>query len=150
MPRLLVDAIDEAPAWADNYPRVICDATLALYWLERTDHIDLIERNVRTKVIAPDFRCPMKDGRLAMAQLCALQGRYEEASDWFAKARTVLDEQRARPLRAIVDFDEALMYKRRASKRDRERVAPLMEAALRQFRDLGMTGWIRRGAELQA
>src|SRR5262249_17491848 len=68
---------------------------------------------------------------------------------WFAKARTVLDEQGARPLRAIVDFDEALMYCRRGARGDMESAPPLLEAALQQFHALGMTGWIRRAAELR-
>ena len=32
-----------------------------------------------------------------------LQGRYDEAREWFAQARAVLDEQGARPLRAITE-----------------------------------------------
>src|SRR5262249_22606075 len=111
---------------------------------ERTDHIKLIEHNLLEKVVTPDFRYPMMDGRLALARLCALQQRSDEAAEWFAKARTVLDEQGARPLRAIVDYDEALMYARRDTPSDRERAAPLLEAALAQFRALGMPGWIRR------
>jgi DNA-binding NarL/FixJ family response regulator len=61
----------------------------------------------------------------------------------------VLEEQGARPLRAIVDYDEALMYVRRGRRGDRNRAAPLVEAALAQFRQIGMTGWIKRGEELQ-
>src|SRR5262249_24679732 len=105
-------------------------------------------RNLRGKTIAPDFRYPHVDGRLSLARLCALQGRYDEAVEWFAKARAVLDEQGARPLRAIVDYDEALMYARRGAAGDRERAVPLLETALRQFRALGMPGWIRRAEHL--
>jgi hypothetical protein len=90
----------------------------------------------------------MRDARLAMARLCALQRRYEEAGEWFAQARTVLDEQGARPLRAIVDYDEALMYARRGAAGDAERAQRLVDAALRQFRTLGMPGWIRRAEAL--
>src|SRR5262249_12831247 len=63
--------------------------------------------------------------------------------EWFARARRVLDEQGARPLRAIVDYDEALMYVRRGDPGDVERAAPLLDAALAQFRGIGMPGWIR-------
>src|SRR5262249_36640525 len=83
-------------------------------------------------------------------RLCALQQRHDEAIEWFAKARTVLDEQGARPLRAIVDYDEALMYARRAAPGDHDRARPLIDAALRQFRPLGMPGWIRRAEALLA
>ncbi len=57
---------------------------------------------------------------------------------------TVLDEQGARPLRAITDYDEALMYLRRGGTGDLARARPLLEVALSQFREIGMTGWIRR------
>ena len=97
-----------------------------------------------------DFRYPMRDGRTALACLCALQGRHDEASRWFAEARTVLEEDGARPLRAIVDYDEALMYARRAADGDHERALPLLEAAMRQFSEIGMTGWTRLGEELRA
>src|SRR5262249_31173608 len=141
-------AIERAPGWADGYTRMICDAAETLWLTARTDWIDDIERNLREKVIAPDFRFPMMDGRLALARLRALQRRYEEALEWFAKARTVLDEQGARPLRAIVDYDEALMYARRDGPGDRERALPLLDSALAQFRALGMPGWIRRAEAL--
>ena len=72
-----------------------------------------------------------------LARHCALQGRYDEAVDWFAKARAVLDEQGARPLRAIVDYAEALMYLRRDEPEDKPRAAPLLDAALARFRELG-------------
>jgi class 3 adenylate cyclase/tetratricopeptide (TPR) repeat protein len=141
-------ALERLPAWADTYTRLACDAAETLWFTEQTNHIAAIERNVRTKVIEPDFRYPMMDGRLAVARLCALQQRWDEAVDWFAQARTVLEEQGARPLRAIVDYDEALMYARRGAAGDRERARPLVTAALRQFRTLGMPGWIRRAEAL--
>ena len=146
----LLPAVDQAPAWAENYARLACDLAETLWFADRTDRIDIIERNLRKKVITPDFHQPMRDGRLAVARVCALQQRYDEAVEWFAKARTALDEQGARPLRAIVDYDEALMYARRAAPGDRERAAPLVDAALAQFRTLGMSGWIRRAEALEA
>jgi tetratricopeptide (TPR) repeat protein len=146
----VLPAIERAPGWALNYTRIACDAAETLWLAERTDHIDVIERNLREKVIAPDFRFVMMDGRLALARLCALQGRYDEAAEWFTKARAVLDEQGARPLRAIVDYDQALMYARRGAPGDPERTRPLLDAALLQFRTLGMPGWIRRAEALSA
>ena len=133
----------------NTYGPMSCDAAATLWLLERTDHIEVIERGIREKVVAPDFRCPMRDGRHALAQLCALKGRHDEAVAWFAKAREVLDDQGARPLRAIVDYDEALMYVRRGRRGDRGRAMPLVEAALSQFREIGMTGWIVLGEKLE-
>jgi len=42
------------------------------------------------------------------------------------------------------------MYARRAADDDRQRALPLLDAALAQFREIGMTGWVRRGEELRA
>ena len=142
--------LERAPGWSPNYSAIACAAANALWDLERTDHLEVIERSLLEKVIAPDYRYPMTDARLALAQLCGLQGRHDEARDWFAKARTVLEEQGARPLRAIVDYTEAQMYQRRAKPGDIDLAAPLLATALAQFRDVGMTGWVRRGEELQA
>ena len=144
----ILPALQRAPVWAPSYADIACNAAATLWLLERTDHAGTIESALQ-KVLAADFRCPMRDARLATGQLCALQGRYDEAVEWFAKARAVLDEQGARPLRAIVDYDEALMYARRGAAGDGERAAPLLEAALEQFRAIGMTGWIKRAEELR-
>ncbi len=145
----LCNRLDRIPVWDPNNQRALCDAAHALWALERTDHLDVIERNLREKVIAPDFRYPMFDGRLALARLCALSGRYDDADEWFQVARNVLAEQGARPLRAIVDYDQALMYVRRDAAGDAERAQRLLEAALSQFRQIGMPGWISRAEALQ-
>jgi hypothetical protein len=54
-----------------------------------------------------------------------------------------LEEQGARPLRAIADLDEAVMYLRRNEDGDRHRAGPLLAAATIQFRALGTTRWLR-------
>lgn len=145
----LLSPLERAPGWAVGYTLIACEAAAALWLIGRTDHIEVIERNLREKVVVPDFRWATVDARLSMGQLCALQGRYDEAVEWFAHARAVLDEQGARPLRAIVDFDEALMYHRRAGAGDRERMHSLLNVALQQFRALEMPGWIKRAEGLQ-
>src|SRR5262245_8867367 len=130
-----------------NYTAIACMAAETLWFVQRTDHLATIERAVRDKVVAPDFRYPNVDGRLALARLCALRGEWDEATDWFARARSVLEEQGARPLRAIADFDEAVMYQRRAAPGDRERALELLDRARRRFEELGMTGWLRRAGK---
>jgi ATP/maltotriose-dependent transcriptional regulator MalT len=145
----IIDAIERSPGWATNYTTMICLSAGALWFADRTDHASTIERNLTAKTLAADFRYPMVDARQSMARLCALQGRHEQAAEWFAKARDVLDEQRARPLRAVVDYDEALMFVRRGRRGDRNRALPLLDAALTQFRALDMPGWIERGKRLR-
>jgi class 3 adenylate cyclase len=131
-------------AWGLSYRIAACDSASTIWLLNRTDYLDIIENSIREKVLAPDFRFPMRDGRMSMGRLCALSGRYDEAAEWFAQAREVLDEEGWRPLRAITDYDEALMYLRRGGCGDAERAMPFLAAASAQFRALGMTGWIRR------
>jgi hypothetical protein len=67
-----------------------------------------------------------------------------------AEARLVLADQGAAAHLAICDFDEALMHIRRGGPGDAAAAAPLLEAALRQFEAIGMTGWLRRAHDLQA
>ncbi len=145
----VVPALERAEGASPNYPVIACGAADALWAAGRTDHLDAVERNLRQKVVEPDFRYVGFDGRLSLARLCALSGRFDEASEWFQRGRAVVEEQGARYLRAVADYDEALMYARRAVGGDRERALPLLDAALAQFREIGMTGWIRRGEELR-
>ncbi len=132
------------------YAITACNSAFALWLMNRTDHIEAIERSLRERVMVTDFRPPMRDWRLSLARLCSLQGRYDEAREWFASSRLALEEQHARPLRAIVDFDEALMYLRRDQSGDCEQAQPLLSEALRQFHAMKMTGWIKRATELAA
>ncbi|MGH9001811.1 MAG: hypothetical protein ACRDYV_01660 [Acidimicrobiia bacterium] len=101
-------------------------------------------------MLGPDFRYAGVDGRLALARLLALQGRHEEATACFRDARAVLDEQGARPVRAICDHDEALMHLRRCRVADAGRARSLLDAAGAQFDDLAMTGWMRRAENLSS
>jgi class 3 adenylate cyclase len=139
----VLPALRRASAWALNYLRTACDAAETLWLLDRRDHLPVIEAALRDKALPADFRWPMADARLSLARLCGLDGRHEEATHWFAQARVMLDAQGARPLRAIVDFDEALMHQRAGH---RDVAQPLLHAAVGEFARLGMSGWLRRAA----
>jgi DNA-binding SARP family transcriptional activator len=143
----VLPALQRAAPWGWHYLRIACDAAETLWLLDRRDHLPVVEAALRDNVLPADYRFPMVDARLALARLCAVDGRPDEASQWFAKARTVLDAQGARTLRAIVDFDEALMHTR-AGRPDAAR--PLLDAAVAQFTSLGMSGWLRRAGTVGA
>ena len=143
----VMPAIRVGAAWSVNYCLMTGAAAATAWMLESTEHAPALEESIREKVVGPDFHFPLWDGRLSLARLCAIQRRHDEAVEWFAKARTVLEENGSRPLRAICDHDEALMYLRRHGPSDIERAQPLLAAALEQFIELGMTGWIRRAHE---
>ena len=124
------------------YGIAACNAAFALWLLNRTDHADIIERSLREKILPGNFRSPMRDSRLSIARLCALRGQHDEAHESFVKARSSLEDQGARPLRAIADFDEALMYLRRGLPSDPGLAAPFLREASAAFDSMGMTGMV--------
>jgi tetratricopeptide (TPR) repeat protein len=144
---LPVQALARAPSWALNYTRTASDTAETLWLLSRRDHLRSVEAAVRLKALPADFRFPMMDLRLSLARLCAVDGRPDEAAHWFGQARAALEEQGARPLRAITDFDEALMHTRLECHAN---ARPLLEAAAGQFQRIGMTGWLRRAEHVAA
>ena len=143
-------AVERAGGGVVSYTGLICRCCEALWRLGRADFADVLERNLLAKTLAGDFRELGVDARLAMAQLCALTGRPGEAHQWFERARAVLDEQGARPLRALVDLDEAWMEIRRGPHGDRDRARALLDVACEQFQAIGMPGWIERAEALRA
>jgi tetratricopeptide (TPR) repeat protein len=155
-PELALQRVESLPAalergapWDRTYCSMACIGTATLWMLNSNAYAEILERNIRVKVLGPDFRAPVSDSRLSLARLCALQGRYDEAVEWFARAREVLDAQGARPLRAIADFDLALMYIRAPKEGAPENVRMLLESAAAQFRALEMNGWLKRAEQLQ-
>jgi DNA-binding SARP family transcriptional activator/class 3 adenylate cyclase len=133
--------LERAPAWTNMFSVMPCHAAEALWHLGRTDDLELIERTLKDKVIGPGFRAPGVEGRLALARLCALTDRHDEAVSWFSAARQNLAEQGALPLLGVCNHDEAVMHLRRSHP---EEAAPFIEAAHRQFVALGMTAWAAR------
>jgi len=90
----------------------------------------------------------MGSHELTVARMAALLGEMPEASTYFLRARTELEASGRRPLRAIVDYDEALALLRTHSI-DHARITLLLDAALQQFRTLGMEAWLKRTLEQQ-
>jgi tetratricopeptide (TPR) repeat protein len=141
----VLPALEQGYGWTNNYVRMACDATEALWFADRANHIALLEEALREKIVKPDFRYPLHDGRLSLARICALTKRYDEAHMWFESSREVLHEQGARPMLAVCDFDEAWMHIRRGDETPAE---PLLERAIERFTELEMTGWVRRARAL--
>jgi len=137
-----------SPGWMTSFTLMVNAAVGAAWALGSAEWVALLEKQLREKTLAPDFRFPGTDARLSLARLCTLQERYEEAGEWFARARDVLEEQGASPLRAITDLDEARMLLRRAGPGDAAQARSLLDACTRAFQHLDMTGW-RERAEAQ-
>jgi non-specific serine/threonine protein kinase len=82
--------------------------------------------------------------------LCGVMRRFDEAAEWFAKSRVIVEEQGSRPVLARLDFHEARMYARRGAAGDGQRAAGLLRSALEQFREIGMSGFARRAEDMLA
>ena len=67
---------------APNYPLIVHFAAATLWSADRADHVDVLEHNLHTKVLEPDFCYLESDGRWTAALLCALTGRNDEARRW--------------------------------------------------------------------
>jgi DNA-binding CsgD family transcriptional regulator len=85
---------------------------------------------------------------LTVARMAACLGEVAEAGHWFARARQHLEATGQRPMRAMVDHDEALALLRWRSA-DSQRCAELIGAAEPAFAALGMTSWAHRSARLR-
>jgi hypothetical protein len=144
----LMTWVERAPAWTGGMSIIPSYCVEVLWLLDRPDEAERIERVVHEKLVVPDFRGPGADARLSMARLCALTGRPDEAVAWFSAARDVLAEQGARPLLAVVDFDEARLHAGSPSPADQARARSLADTARAQFEALAMTGWVGRADDL--
>jgi DNA-binding CsgD family transcriptional regulator len=81
---------------------------------------------------------------LTVARMSTLLGHVGEARLYFDRARAVLNERGTRPLRAIVDHDEALVVGRQNAAAATE----LAESARAVFEELEMKGWLDRAETL--
>jgi hypothetical protein len=94
---------------------------------------------------ADGYEFYMTSTELTVARLSTVLGRFDQAADYFERARATL-EQRGQPvLRAIVDYDEALA---RLS-HGQPGAAKLLADAGARFHELGMRAWSRRAALLE-
>lgn len=142
----VLPAIEQAEDWAPYYPVMICTAVDACWLIPDVpeETLAILERNIEEKILAPDLRSPMVDGRRAMGLIHGLRGERDAASKWFARAYGVLDQQGARPLRTITLYDEARLYLESDEQADRERGAELLRRALADFEALDLDGWARQ------
>jgi len=139
--------VERAPGNAPNYPLIVSLLVSTLWGLDRTDHVDVLERNLRGKVVEPDLRYAEVVPPLDVAKLCALDGRDDEARSWVAAARAVVEEQASASLQVPIAMFEAEAAARRSDAEafrtatDRVRAAVVHPA---------MAPWLERLAALEA
>jgi DNA-binding CsgD family transcriptional regulator len=105
-------------------------------------------RRLALDLLAEGFHgAPLCTNALTVARMSSLLGDRDEAEVYFAHARSTTEAGEQRPLRAITDYDEALSLIR-ASSSNHAQMGALLDAALAQFRALGMAGWEQRTLQL--
>jgi DNA-binding CsgD family transcriptional regulator len=92
---------------------------------------------------------PLGSTELSVARMAALLGNAGEATEYFARARHSLDASGRRPLRAIVDLDEAV-FLLGTGPSQLPRVSELLDAATAGFSALGMMPWLVRAEAARA
>jgi DNA-binding CsgD family transcriptional regulator len=92
---------------------------------------------------------PQTSIALTIARMAALANQPDLAREHFDLARTEITASRQRPLRAKVDFDQALFLHRAGIDVDAAEIEQLMASANEAFVQLGMTRWAERAAALR-
>jgi DNA-binding CsgD family transcriptional regulator len=91
----------------------------------------------------PDWYMSSND--LSVARLATVLHRYDDAAAGFERARERLEREGQLPMLAVVDYDEVLARNRHGIRGS----GPLLLAAERQFKELGMSAWSQRAAALR-
>ena len=87
---------------------------------------------------------PQTSLALTVARMETMMGRRVDAERAFARARDTLDASGQRPVRAVVDLDEATALIEAGDAANYARVTVLLDAADAAFAQLGMTPWVNR------
>jgi class 3 adenylate cyclase len=131
-------AVERGALGAFNSVVTVSAAAEILWWAERADHAAVIEANLHTKILQPDFCEPDTDARWTAARLCALTGRPDEARAWFERARQRITANEAIVLIPHVCCDEALMEIRLGPRGDRVNGLRQLDEARRWIDRIGL------------
>jgi DNA-binding CsgD family transcriptional regulator len=142
----LIPIFERTPARAANHNGAVAFAGGAVWRLGLADFAPAIRRLALDLIAAGIGDYPQGSNELTVARMAAMINNEAEATDYFARARTVLHLSEQRPLRAIVDFDEATAR----AKEDPGRAAELASSALAAFETLGMEPWIAVARKLES
>lgn len=118
--------------------------TAAAWELGEAEHAGELRRMALDLIASEVCDYTPVSSELTVARAAALLDDLDEARSYFDRARIVLDERGTRPLRAIVDYDEALVLRQR----DAGVAAGLLESARAEFAELEMKGWLERADTL--
>ncbi|MFL5758329.1 MAG: AAA family ATPase [Thermomicrobiales bacterium] len=142
----LIPIFERTPARAANHNGAVAFAGGAVWRLGLSEFAPALRRFALDLIAAGVGDYPQGSNELTVARMAAMIGNDAEATDYFARARTVLHLSEQRPLRAIVDLDEATAR----AKGDPGRAAELASSALAAFDTLGMGPWAAVARKLEA
>ena len=119
--------------------------TAAAAWeLGEAEHAGELKRLALDLLVSDVCDYTPVSSELTVARMAALLEDLDEARSYFERARQVLDERGTRPLRAIVDYDEAIVLR----PHDSSAATALLETARGEFAELEMKGWLKRADAL--
>jgi DNA-binding CsgD family transcriptional regulator len=118
----------------------------AAWELGETEHAAALRDAARAVIEAGVGDCWWTSNELTVARMSSLLGEPEDAEEWFERARVALEASGQRPLRALVDCDEA----RHRLRHRLPGAAPLLAAARGRFDELAMLPWIEQVDRLAA
>ena len=139
-----IAAVERGFLGAPNYPVIVSFTARILWCANRSDHVDVLERNLRTKVLEPDFSYLESDGRWTAALLSALDGHPDDARRWFTRAHERLAAQQAILLIPHMCCDEALMEIRLGNTGDRRLGRRRLDEARRWIDHIRLPGLLPR------
>src|SRR5439155_20242786 len=142
----LTPAIEDQEAAMTGLSEAVGQAASVVWELELRPYAERYRRLALALASAGTAETLGSSSSLTLGRMVALLGRQDEAARWFGRAREELGKSGQRPLRAIVDYDEALSRRRSGA----PGAAPLLAAAKAEFEALGMTFWLARAEALEA
>ena len=143
----ILSAIDAGAGWGPNYPLVLHCAVGAHWWLERTDHLEVLRRNL-DKVLDADIRYPETDGRWIAALIASLLGDIDEARHQFDAARHEITSSGGAGLLVPLEHDAALAESRAGTSADPDRFSAAVAAVRAGAAHPAMHAWIDRVSAL--
>lgn len=127
-----------------NQNGAVGSAAAAVWELEAAEHAAGLREAAVALIAAGVGDYPGSSTELSAARMASLLGDADGAAGHFERARSALDVSGQRPLRAVVDYDEA----RHRLRSRLPGAAPLLAAARSRFEELRMAEWVERADRL--
>jgi DNA-binding CsgD family transcriptional regulator len=140
----IVPALAEVPPTTINQSASVFFTAGAAWELGEAEHAAELRRLALELIDSEVADYTPVSSELTVARMAVLLEDLDEARRYFDRARAVLDERGTLPLRAIVDYDEALVLGRQ----DAAAATELAENARAAFHELEMRGWLDRAETL--